>query len=311
MLNIQKSSLILILIIVVLIAGFVSLVTLGYTPGSVWHKAEDVKAGTFGNSVGGGNYNFPGNVGIKTPSPSSTLDVTGNIYATGQVTAGTKFHVGSSDLSSSELKVNNNSLVVTTTGNVGIGTTNPGAKLDVSGNVNVSGNIVAARPTTPDQLATKGYVDEVVALVEGIVTGAQPLVNGAHTHNDCINAGGEVVDTDVELKQCKFNASECPSGWTHYKGYAATAPRTCIPYKPEVYDPVLYGCTTPSRSFGDGTRVVCNVCYRTDPPECGPHQPMTVWLESCCYCKSNCTAGGTTITRDTWCWATVTQIGCY
>ena len=53
--------------------------------------------------------------------------------------------------------------MVTTTGNVGIGTTNPQTKLDVSGNVNVSGNIVAARPTTPDQLATKGYVDEVVA----------------------------------------------------------------------------------------------------------------------------------------------------
>ena len=293
MLNIQKSSLILILIIVVLIAGFVSLVTLGYTPGSVWHKAEDVKAGTFGNNVGQGNYNFPGNVGIKTLSPSSTLDVTGNIYATGQVTAGTKLAVGGSSLTGTSLTVAS------------------GGTSTIGGNLMVTGNVTAQRPTTPDQLATKGYVDEVVALVEGIVTGAQPLVNGAHTHNDCINAGGEVVDTDVELKQCKFNASECPSGWTHYKGYAATAPRTCIPYRPEDYDPVLYGCTTPSRSFGDGTRVVCNKCFRTDPPECGPYQPMTVWLESCCYCTSNCTAGGTTITRDTWCWATVTQIGCY
>jgi len=124
MLNIEKSSLILILIIVVLIAGFVSLVTLGYTPGSVWHKAEDIKPGEVGKSVGAtatSTYLFP------------------NLEAKSQVTAGTKFHVGSSDLSSSELKVNNNSLVVTTTGNVGVGTTNPGSyKLNVNGSINAS-----------------------------------------------------------------------------------------------------------------------------------------------------------------------------
>ena len=191
MLNIEKSSLILILIIVVLIAGFVSLVTLGYTPGSVWHKAEDVKAGTFGNNVGQGNYNFPGNVGIKTPSPSSTLDVTGNIYATGQVTAGTKVKVGVSEMSSGKL-----------TG------------LD--------------RPTSANDATSKGYVDEQIAEVRAIVTGAQPLVNGAHTQQDCINAGGEVVDSDTAYKQCRFNASACPSGWTQYKNWSTTInPSSC------------------------------------------------------------------------------------
>jgi len=107
MLKLQKSSLILILIIVVLTAGCVSIYTLGYTPGTVWHKAEDVKSGTFGQNVGKGNYNFPDNVGIKTPSPSSTLDVTGNIYANGQVTAGTKVKVGASEITSGKLITGN------------------------------------------------------------------------------------------------------------------------------------------------------------------------------------------------------------
>ena len=137
MLKLQKSSLILILIIVSLIAGCVSIYTLGYTPGAAWHKAEDVKSGTFGQNVGSGNYNFPGNVGIKKTNPSSELDVTGNIYATDQVTAGTMFKVGSSELSSSQLKINGSSLVVTSTGKVGIGTTSPQAKLEVNGAIKI------------------------------------------------------------------------------------------------------------------------------------------------------------------------------
>ena len=65
MLKLQKSSLILILIIVVLTAGCVSIYTLGYAPGTVWHKAEDVKSGTFGQNVGKGNYNFPDNIDVS------------------------------------------------------------------------------------------------------------------------------------------------------------------------------------------------------------------------------------------------------
>ncbi len=86
MLKLQKSSLILILIIVVLTAGCVSIYTLGYAPGTVWHKAEDVKSGTFGSNVGSGNYNFPDNIDVSK-----------------QVTAGTKFKVGVSEITSGKL----------------------------------------------------------------------------------------------------------------------------------------------------------------------------------------------------------------
>ena len=185
MLKLQKSSLVLILIIVVLTAGCVSIYTLGYTPGTVWHKAEDVKSGTFGQNVGGSNYNFPGNVGIGTTSSSSQLDVTGNIYATKQVTAGTKFKVGVSEITSGKI-----------TG------------LDA--------------PTNPSDAANKAYVDEQI-----IGGGNLPLVNSVHTQQDCINAGGEVVDSDVTLKQCRFAGSNCPSGWTQYKNWSTTIKLDC------------------------------------------------------------------------------------
>jgi len=267
MLKLQKSSLILILIIVVLTAGCVSIYTLGYTPGTVWHKAEDVKSGTFGQNVGKGNYNFPDNIDVSK-----------------QVTAGTMFKVGSSELSSSQLKVNGNSLVVTSTGNVGIGTTSPQANLEVSG------NIIAARPTTPEQLATKGYVDELIAQVEGIITGAQPLVNGAHTQQECINAGGEVVDSDVTFKQCRFNASACPSGWTQYKYFTTTQSVTGGAYGS------YPDCTTGSHTW-QNKPIIEYLC-------CSSQQIGTGYREYCCPSRSGQTLCG-------FVYAIITQVGCY
>ncbi len=277
MLKLQKSSLVLILIIVVLTAGCVSIYTLGYAPGTVWHKAEDVKSGTFGQNVGSGNYNFPGNIDVSK-----------------QVTAGTMFKVGSSELSSSQLKVNGSSLVVTSTGKVGIGTTSPKAKLEVSG------NIIAARPTTADQVATKGYVDELIAEVRAIVTGAQPLVNGAHTQQECINAGGEVVDSDVTFKQCRFNASACPSGWTQYKNWSTTIPvctAGCYCYGG--------GCCTPAQYWADiHISGGCNGSHswsNTQPEDGGTYgtygtPPGGCIYPDCCRCKAT---------------SQIIQIGCY
>ena len=133
-----------------------------------------------------------------------------------EVIAGTMFKVGSSELSSSQLKVNGNSLVVTSTGNVGIGTTDRHINWMLM-EVSMLAVILLQQDLQHQTGSCKGYVDELIAQVEGIITGAQPLVNGAHTQQECINAGGEVVDSDVTFKQCRFNASACPSGWTQYK----------------------------------------------------------------------------------------------
>jgi hypothetical protein len=51
----------------------------------VWDNvtAADVAAGQFGANTGGGNYSFPGRVGIGTPTPQSALNVVGVIRVDG------------------------------------------------------------------------------------------------------------------------------------------------------------------------------------------------------------------------------------
>jgi len=85
-----------------------------------------------------------GNVGIGTTTPTSKLSVGGNPSAAALI--GVKDYVGSglNNLISLEDAYGNNRLVVTTAGNVGIGTTNPGEKLEVSGNIKLSGYINVA-----------------------------------------------------------------------------------------------------------------------------------------------------------------------
>jgi len=136
---------------------------------------------------------------------------------------------------------------------------NPSGDSIMSGNITTSGNIITARPTESDQVTTKGYVDEQIALVRSIVTGAQTLVNGAHTWNECEAAGGTVVDSDVELKQCRFELSACPSEWNQYKNFSE-APSgdctlcyysncyTCVTYSLKPWGNSIFSCRLPNSS---------------------------------------------------------------
>jgi hypothetical protein len=69
----------------------------------------------------------------------------------------------------SEMECDSNMCVDVANGKVGIGTTNPGAKLEVSGNIKLSGASPTykitnlATPTDSSDAATKGYVDTQIA----------------------------------------------------------------------------------------------------------------------------------------------------
>ena len=57
-------------------------------------------------------------------------------------------------------------------GNIGIGTNSPFAKLDVIGDIQASGNMITNTPIAPNHAATKSYVDAAVVSAAGGGTSA-------------------------------------------------------------------------------------------------------------------------------------------
>ena len=107
-----------------------------------------------------------------------------------------------------EMECNTDGLCVTGIGTnqkVGIGTGTPSQKLEVNGSILTTVDVCNGSGACLSQL--NDFV------------GSQVLVNGAHTYADCTSNGGIIVDSDVSLKQCKFVAGICPTGWTQYKSY--------------------------------------------------------------------------------------------
>ncbi|GIW67474.1 MAG: hypothetical protein KatS3mg096_342 [Candidatus Parcubacteria bacterium] len=130
-------------------------------------NAANISSGQFGANTGGGNYSFPGNVGIGTTNPTgklhvyngstelmkvvSDVDVVGivvgpaiggrHLIINDIAQARWAFATGYYDLSIQNDYGGswNTRMIITEDGNVGIGTTAPGAKLDVAGNISISG----------------------------------------------------------------------------------------------------------------------------------------------------------------------------
>ena len=118
---------------------------------------------TFSIGNGGGftrifNITNASNVGIGTTSPSQKLEVAGNIFA--NAGNGEGFLLNGSSIvrqNGSELAFNVNSaerMRITSTGNMGIGTTSPSYALDVSGSIRSNQQILAGSAITASSEST-------------------------------------------------------------------------------------------------------------------------------------------------------------
>jgi hypothetical protein len=178
---------------------------------------SQVGGGTVGNSQwttsGTSIYYNSGNIGIGTTSPVSKLEVSGAIYSNAAATntafsgvsgtANANF-VGSSGYWALRTATNNSynldvynggspmaAITALQTGNVGIGTATPAAKLDINGNANVTGNITVTGNINVRYQDVAEWVPATHALPAGTVVVLNP------SQSNQVMASASAYDTRV------------------------------------------------------------------------------------------------------------------
>ncbi len=182
--------------------------------GQNYFAIEDVTGGTLPFAVSAGApdnslYLDPsGNVGIGTASPSAKLDVNGTIKAANFVGDGSGLtgitggtggvsNAGSTTISAGTGQIDfqvggNTEMVVANNGNVGIGTTSPGAALEIDGDVKITGGLkVGGNIAVDGQIAyqTRSEVESASTTKEYDVTSENILtINVAN--GETVNVSG-------------------------------------------------------------------------------------------------------------------------
>jgi hypothetical protein len=147
-------------------------------------------------------------VGIGTTNPFAKLTVIGDTNITGVVSA-TGYYLNGSQLVSAALQTwdSSGSNIYRSTGNVGIGSTIPSEKLDVSGNIKATGTITGSNISVSGISINSGIIT-ASRFVSTVATGTQPLTVSSQTLCTNLNAnflngasrpsGNIVGDTDSQ-----------------------------------------------------------------------------------------------------------------
>lgn len=239
-----------------------------------------------------------GNVGIGTTTPGAKLQVTGTRSSNvGVTTAAAK--IGGADVHlytnamdadpwSVWMQVFNDAgdplplALNPTGGNVGIGTTNPTAKLDVNGNANVNGNLNVGGNININSIGGVRFMQGAVVVtsvvcdssghvIAGRGIGSSngcPIIYSGKTFDQCTSAGGSVmnlltsVDGSTSDKVCAFAATSkavnggCPAGWSLYFNQGQLQSLMGDRYGPTTWPSIMsaeataHGCAASSCSTG-------------------------------------------------------------
>jgi len=164
---------------------------------------------------------------------------------------------------------------------MGIGTNVPSKTLEVNGDIKVAGDVCTSAGVCLSAL--------------GVAVSGTALVNGVHSYKNCTDAGGTVVSSGQIGDQCRFNLSACPTGWTRFRLWSATA---ALSYSGP--------CYCGDRTTFDGTSVTSSYSAPAFSWQDGS-PPAAAWgTVSAC---GGYTYGGTTCRSTVY--APLTQIGCY
>lgn len=93
------------------------------------------------------------------------------------------------------------------------------------------------------------------------------LVNGLHASSQCTAIGGEVVTVTGNVKVCRFNDYQCPSGWIQYQNWSEAIQHHANPN-------CGASCWTTAVAWSNTVKVACS-CPAMGV--CGPCEAMGAW----------------------------------